>query len=139
MSQRTPDPVESPVAPASEQMASSSFHTRLALDRTTLAWLRTTLTMGSFGFGMVGYFRSLQEQAKSEQTARLYAGAIRMGTALFLLATVATVLASVQHWYTLRRLKRGQSPVLTLWPLSITVALLFAGSCLFGVWALFER
>ena len=37
----------------------------LALDRTTLAWIRTTLTMGTFGLGMIGFFRSLSDRAQT--------------------------------------------------------------------------
>ena len=43
------------------------------LDRTTLAWIRTTLTMATFGFGMVGFFRSLSAtspSARDQSTAR---------------------------------------------------------------------
>lgn len=139
MSEVTPDPVDPRVGLAKNRTSMASFRTSLALDRTTLAWLRTSLTMGSFGFGMVGFFRSLQEHAPSERSARLHAGSIRMGTALIVLAIVAMVLAAASHWFTLRRLRRGQTPVLTQWPLSITVAMLFAVVSLVGLWALFEQ
>ena len=117
----------------------ASFRTQLALDRTTLAWVRTTLTMASFGFGMVAFFRSRQEQSPSPESIRLHQGAIRMGTALILLGIVAMVLAGLSHWFTLRRLRRGESPVLSQWPLSITVAMLSAVLGLAGLWALFVR
>jgi hypothetical protein len=94
--------------------------------------------MGSFGFGMVGFFRSLHEHAPTEHAARLHLAAIRMGTALFVLAIVATILAGGSHWLTLRRLRRGEVPVVTQWPLSITVAMLFAVISLAALWALFE-
>jgi uncharacterized membrane protein YidH (DUF202 family) len=114
------------------------FRTQLALDRTTLAWVRTTLTMASFGFGMVAFFRSLRQESPDAQTIRLHEGAIRFGTALVVLAIIATVLAGVSHWLSLRRLRRGESPVLRQWPLSITVAMLFAVLGLVGLWALLE-
>jgi putative membrane protein len=139
MSEGTPNPVNPRVDLARERTDLASFRTGLALDRNTLAWLRTTLTMGSFGFGMVGFFRAIREQAPSEQTARLHTAAIRMGTALFVLAIVATVLAGMSHWSALRRLRQGKAPVLTHWPLSITVAMLFAVISLAGLWALFEQ
>jgi uncharacterized membrane protein YidH (DUF202 family) len=116
----------------------ASFRTKLALDNTTLAWLRTTLTMASFGFGMVGFFRALRQQAPSAESLRLHEGAIRFGTLLVVLGLVATILAGVWHWLTLRRLRRGESPVLTQWPLSITVTVLFAIIGLVGLWALVE-
>lgn len=52
------------------------FRTQLALDRTTLAWVRTTLTMVTFGFGLVGFFRSLRQSDPNPQTIRLHEGAI---------------------------------------------------------------
>jgi hypothetical protein len=46
------------------------------------------------------------------------------------------VLAGASHWVTLRRLHRGQTPILTRWPLSLTVALLCAIIALAGLWFL---
>jgi len=40
----------------------ASFRTAQALDRTMLAWIRTTLTMNSFGLGMIAFFRSLRHE-----------------------------------------------------------------------------
>jgi hypothetical protein len=62
-----------------------------------------------------------------------------MGTALVLLGVVATVFAGLSHWSTLRKLRRGESPVLSHWPLSLTVAMLCAIFGLAGLWALFGR
>jgi putative membrane protein len=86
----------------------ASYRTMLALDRTTLGWVRTALTMASFGFGMVAFFRSLQEQSPSAKSLRLHQGAIRIGTALLVLGIVATVLAGYSHWFALRRLQLGE-------------------------------
>ncbi len=88
--------------------------------------------MASFGFGMVGFFRALREHQPSAASVRLHEGAIRFGTLLVLLGL------GVAHWRMLRRLKRGELPVLTPWPLSITVTGLFAVIGLIGLWALFE-
>jgi putative membrane protein len=111
------------------------FRTQLALDRTTLAWIRTTLTMASFGFGMVAFFRSLQQQSPNEETIRLHEGAVRFGLALIVLGVVATVFAGASHWFALRRLRRGDSLPVRQWPLSITVAMLFGVLCIAGLWA----
>lgn len=122
---------------ASQRTTMASFRTALALDRTTLAWIRTTLTMASFGFGMVAFFRSLRQSSPTAETQRLHQGAIGFGVALIVLGLVATVLAGLSHWLTLRRLRLGQAPVLTPWPLSITVAMLLVVIGLVGLWALF--
>jgi putative membrane protein len=136
MSQETPNPPDPRVDLARDRTRLGSFRTKLALDRTTLAWVRTTLTMASFGFGLVGFFRSLREQSPSAETARLHQGAIRFGLALIVLGTAATVLAGGSHWFTLRRLRRGEPVVLTRWPLTITVGFLLTIMCLAGLWAL---
>ena len=87
MSQGTPTSSDPRVDLARERTGMASFRTQLALDRTTLAWVRRTLTMASFGFGLVGFFRSLRGQAPSAETIRLHQGAIRFGLALIVLRT----------------------------------------------------
>jgi putative membrane protein len=139
MSQEAPNPPDPRVDLARDRTRMGSYRTKLALDRTTLAWVRTALTMASFGFGLVGFFRSLSEQSPSAETARLHQGAIRFGVALIVLGTVATALAGVSHWFTLRRLRRGDPLALTQWPLTITLGFLLTIMCLAGLWSLFDR
>ena len=139
MLDETPKPVDPRVDLARNRTSMAGFRTQLALDRTTLAWIRTTLTMASFGFGMIAFFRSIRQQSPSEETVRLQQGAIQFGASLIILGIVATVLASASHWLTLRRLRRGESPVVSQWPLSITVAMLLAVIGLVALWFLFVR
>jgi putative membrane protein len=139
MSEQTPHSVDPGENLKRQQASMASYRTQLALDRTTLAWVRTTLAMASFGFGMVAFFRTIQEKAPSAESLRLHQGAIRMGTALLLLGIGGAVLAGKSHWSTLRRLRRGESPVLSQWPLSVTVAMLTAVIGLAGLWELFAR
>ncbi len=139
MSPEAPNPNDPRVNLAQNRTGMASFRTQLALDRTTLAWIRTTLSIAGFGFGMVGFFRTLQQRNPTAESVRLHEGAIQMGMALIILGIVATVLAAASHWFTLRRLRQGETPVLTQWPLSITVAVLLAVIGLYGLWALFAR
>jgi len=124
---------------AGDRTGMAKFRTQLALDRTTLAWIRTTLTMATFGFGTVGFFRTLRERSPQPQAVQLHAGAIKFGFALILLGLLATVLAGISHWRTLRRLIRNETPALNQWPLSITVAMLLAVIGLISVWGLLAR
>ncbi len=124
---------------ATKSTGMAGFRTQLALDRTTLAWIRTTLTMASFGFGMVGFFRSLQQQSPTPDSLRLHHAALQFGYTLLILGLLATVLAGVSHWRTLHRLRRGEMPVLTQWPLSITVAMLLSAAGLSAIWSLLAR
>jgi putative membrane protein len=121
---------------ATKRTKLASFRTAQALDRTTLAWVRTTLTMGSFGLGMVAFFRALDERAQTPQAATLHHGAIRFGESLVLGGVVATVLAGISHWNTLRRMDRDEMPRAARWPLSITVALFVALLGAAGLWSL---
>ena len=133
------DSADPRVGLAQERTGLAGYRTKLALDRTTLAWIPTALTMASFGFGLVAFFRTLREKSPTEETLRLDEGAIAFGVALIVLGLIATVLAGTSHWLTLRKLRRGLPLDLSPWPLSITAALLFAVLGLAGLWALFVR
>jgi putative membrane protein len=121
---------------AKERTSFAKFRTQLALDRTTLAWIRTALTMATFGFGTVGFFRSLRESSPTPESVQLHASAIRFGMALIVLGVAATLLSGITHWRALRRLRRDELPILSRWPLSITVAVLLAIVGLASLWDL---
>ena len=52
--------------------------------RTTLAWIGTTLTMASFGFGTVAFLRSMRHALPNQEIERLQQGAIQFGASLSL-------------------------------------------------------
>jgi putative membrane protein len=139
MSEETRHPVDPRVNLAHDRIDMAAYRTKLALDRTTLAWIRTTLAMTSFGFGMVAFFRTIEERSPSAESLRWHRAAIRMGTVLILLGIVTTMLAGLSHWSALLRLRRGEVPVFSPWPLSLTVAMLSAVFGLAGLWELFVR
>jgi uncharacterized membrane protein YidH (DUF202 family) len=124
---------------AQSRTGMANFRTQLALDRTTLAWIRTTLTMATFGFGTVGFFRSLREKSPTPEAVQMHQNAIMFGFCLVILGIVAAVLAGISHWLTLRRLRRNETPVLTQWPLSITVCMLLAVIGLVALWHLLPQ
>lgn len=124
---------------AHDRTGLAKFRTQLALDRTTLAWIRTTLTMATFGFGTVGFFRTLREKAPSPLSIQIHENAIRFGVTLIVVSIVATVLVAMSHWSTLRRLRRNETPVLSAWPLSVTLALLLAVLGLVSLWLVLEN
>ena len=134
MSQQISNTEDSGISLAEERTSVAKFRTQIALDRTTLAWIRTTITMASFGFGMIGFFRTMEEKSPSPRSAILHQGAVKFGIALVVLGIVATVASGVSHWLSLRRLRRGDDLVLTEWPLSITLAMLVAVLGLAGLW-----
>lgn len=82
--------------------------------------------MATFGFGMVGFFRPLRQSSPSAETIRLHQAAIHFGEALVVIGTVALLVIAVAHWLALRRLRRQETPPVSQWPLSVTLAALLA-------------
>jgi uncharacterized membrane protein YidH (DUF202 family) len=139
MTEMGPSEPQNQVNSPPDRTTLAKFRTALALDRTTLAWIRTTLTMATFGFGSIGYFRTLEEKSPTARSIRLHQGAVRIGTLLVVLGLIATVLSGVSHWLSLRHLDRDEDVKLSRWPLSITVALLLSILFLSGLWSIFAN
>lgn len=137
MEPKTPSPIDRGTELAETRTGLAGYRTQLALDRTMLAWIRTTLTMASFGFALVGFFYSIKKDNPNLETLRLQTGAVRFGLGLVILATAAMVMAGISQWMIVRKLRRGESPEITQWPLSITVAMLFGMLGMMGIWTLF--
>jgi putative membrane protein len=125
------------VSLAENRTEMATFRTSLSLDRTTLAWIRTTLAMSSFGLGMIGFFRSLRQASGTPESVRLHEGAIHFGLALVVIGVVATFLVAISHLSMVRKLRAGEMPLPTMWPLSITVSLLLALLALGGLWVIY--
>jgi len=103
-----------------------------AAERTLLAWVRTGLAMMGFGFVVARFGLFLQELAAVSDISPRHGTGLSLlgGTTLVLLGVVVNVAAAVKHWYTVRRLERGQPLRFSPWSLGIAVALLLG---LFGL------
>jgi putative membrane protein len=75
---------------------------RMASERTLMAWLRTSLSMISFGFTIFKFLEALQQQATVK--ALRPDSPRNVGLALIGIGTVALILACVQHRRYLRAL-----------------------------------
>ena len=97
--------------------------TRMAAERTLMAWVRTALSMISFGFTIYKFLQVLQEQSTlpvmRPQTPR------DVGLTLTGIGTFAVAIACVQYWKYIRKLRpdRPYRP----WDLTFIVA------CLIGL------
>jgi len=97
--------------------------TRMAAERTLMAWVRTALSMISFGFTIYKFLQVLQEQSTlpvmRPQTPR------DVGLTLTGIGTFAVAIACVQHWKYIKKLRPDQP--YKPWDLTFIVA------CLIGL------
>ena len=69
--------------------------TRLAHDRTLMAWVRTSTSLISFGFTIYKFFQYLHEQQGTQSRGGF--GPRRFGTLMIAIGIVALVLATIQN------------------------------------------
>ena len=97
--------------------------TRMAAERTLMAWVRTALSMISFGFTIYKFLQVLQEQSTlpvmRPQTPR------DVGLTLTGIGTFAVAIACVQYWKYIKKLRPDQP--YKPWDLTFIVA------CLIGL------
>jgi putative membrane protein len=104
--------------------------TRLAAERTLMAWVRTALSMIGFGFTIYKFLQVVQEQSTlpvlRPQAPR------NLGLMLVGIGTFAVIIACVQHWQYVRKLRPDQP--YKPWDLAFIVACLIAllGLLMFG-------
>ncbi len=96
--------------------------TRMAAERTLMAWVRTALSMISFGFTIYKFLQVLQEQSTlpvmRPQTPR------DVGLTLTGIGTFAVIIACVQHWKYIKKLRPDQP--YKPWDLTFIVACIIA-------------
>jgi putative membrane protein len=104
--------------------------TRMAAERTLMAWLRTALSMISFGFTIYKFLQVLQEQS-TVPVSRPQAPR-DVGLTLIGIGTFALTIACVQHWKYIKKLRPDQP--YKPWDLTFIVACLIGllGFLMFG-------
>ena len=120
------------------------IRTRLSVERTMMAWLRTATALIGFGFAIVQYFNHLQ-QIPGTRPAYLPTAPEYLGLALISCGILALVISLWQYWWTVRYLWGGsfapiagmtkegmQSPV-------VAIAILLIGIGLFAFFAVLLR
>jgi putative membrane protein len=103
---------------------------KLAAERTLMAWVRTALSMISFGFTIYKFLQVIDEESK---VPVLRPNAPRnVGLVLTGLGTFVVVVACIQHWNYVKNLREDQP--YKPWDLSFIVACLIAilGFLMFG-------
>jgi putative membrane protein len=78
------------------------IRTIMAADRTLMAWIRTSLSMLSFGFTIYKVLQTLASQGKMEHSNSPQ----QVGLFLTAMGVAAIVLGTLSYWVTLRDLQR---------------------------------
>jgi putative membrane protein len=119
-------PLSSPPRLAVE--SSEDVRTRLAAERTLLAWIRTGLALMGFGFVVARFGLFLREVAAVGHAEPAHSTGLSLviGTSLVLLGVAANLLAARQHALFLRRTKHGQPHPSERWPLGVVFSILLA-------------
>ncbi len=95
----------------------AAHRTRMASERTLMGWIRTAISMITFGFTLAKTVQYALEQGVlgHDKLAGLRANApLRVGYTLVIVATLALAAALVQHWTFVRGLPKsrdGRAPV----------------------------
>jgi putative membrane protein len=100
----------------------------MAADRTLMAWVRTSLSLNSFGFTIYKVLKAFQQgggQLRQEQTPR------NIGLFLTGLGTFAMLMGTVEYWQTLKELRETKDFSLTRPSLLMAVIMSVMGAFLF--------
>jgi putative membrane protein len=127
-----------PAAGLSEATKQSVERTRLAHERTLMAWVRTSTSLISFGFTIYKFFQYLRE---NQQTA---AGETTIGTRHFALIMIgigitALILATAEHRRSMRVLRSEYGEDVVPYSLATIIAGLIALLGVFGLLAVAFR
>src|SRR5258705_12789373 len=106
---------------AQERTDLDEMRTMMAADRSLMAWIRTALSMMSFGFTIYKVLEGFQTAGREMRanTPR------NIGLFLTAMGTFAIVAGTVEYWDTLKELRQGGA--FEIWGAVVVVALLISG------------
>ena len=94
--------------------------TRMAADRTLMGWIRTALSMISFGFTIFKFLEYAAEQGI--RPLRTHGGPRDVGLTLIGIGIFALIISCLQHWRFIKKLSTDQA--YKPWDLAFIVAIL---------------
>ena len=114
---------------ARQRTAMSADRTHWANDRTLIAWIRTSLSLIGFGFGIGRALEYLQEIGRDPD--RYYTAKV-FGGGFIVLGVLGLIAAIVQHMKIESRFRKSGYPRVEPWPLGLVVASLLLLMGIYG-------
>lgn len=100
--QEEPVPSDAEGADVDLRLPAAMVRTALSSEQTLMSWIRTSVSLYTFGFSITQFFFYLEQQAEGIQFS---AGPRRLGLALISLGIAALLLAIVEHLVRLQRMR----------------------------------
>ena len=97
---------------------------RQASDRTLMAWVRTSLSLIGFGFGIASFRDILLEGGLIRNPHKGFNGALVFGLSFISLGVLGLLAATLQHWNILQHLKQDDFTYTGFRPLAFIMAIL---------------
>jgi putative membrane protein len=96
--------------------------TRMAADRTLMAWIRTSLSMISFGFSIYKFFQYLRDTSIAASSIQHYAPR-NFGVALVAVGMFLLVVAAIDYFLFIKKLcqSTGQKLQISLTPVAAII------------------
>jgi len=107
--------------------------TALSSERSQMAWMRTAVSLYTFGFSITTFFDYLEQQQKGVQVSE---GPKQLGFTLICMGILSLVIAAIAHLKRIFRMRQLGLPTISLFylPIGVTVILIVMGiTVLFGI------
>ena len=111
---------------------------RMASERTLMGWIRTSLAMISFGFGLAKFFDYLK-YTQPQKASQLGNGPEFVGQFLLYLGTFLILGAAIAHWRRLALLDRGEVSYRSRFSLGLLVAFVLFALGIFAIVSQYVR
>lgn len=123
---KSSDKRDSPMADM--RLPAALVRTALSSEQTLMSWVRTSLSLFTFGFSITQFFYFL-DQGSGE----ISAGPRSLGMALVAVGIVVLLLAIVEHTLRIRRMDEDGLPkeAKSTWPIGSAIGLLIIGALAF--------
>ncbi len=117
---------ETETTPKDLRITAALVRTVFSSEQTLMSWIRTALSLFTFGFSIAQFFHYLD---KRQDNIQLAAGPRRLGIALICVGILVLMLAMVEHVLRLRKMKKQGLPAnsASFLPIGSAIALLMIG------------